>query len=72
VTHPAANIQLMAAQRLAYPCDSVAAALETVRHEHNEQLEAAGYTVDLQYAGEYDIPTQVSIENMISSGCDVQ
>lgn len=37
-----------------------------------EQLEAAGYTVDLQYAGDNDIPTQVSqIENMISSGCDV-
>ncbi len=33
-----------------------------------EQLEAAGYTVDLQYA-EDDIPTQVSqIENMITKG----
>lgn len=36
-----------------------------------EQLEAAGYTVDLQYAGDNDIPTQVSqIENMIAGGCD--
>ena len=35
------------------------------------QLEAAGYTVDLQYAAN-DIPTQVSqIENMISNGCEV-
>lgn len=35
-----------------------------------EQLEKAGYTVDLQYAGDNDIPTQVSqIENMISGGC---
>ncbi len=34
-------------------------------------LEAAGYTVDLQYANN-DIATQVSqIENMITSGCDV-
>ena len=32
-------------------------------------LEAAGYTVDLQYAAN-DIPTQVSqLENMITSGC---
>lgn len=37
-----------------------------------EQLEAAGYTVDLQYAGDNDISKQVEqIENMISSGCDV-
>ncbi|MDD6328637.1 MAG: sugar ABC transporter substrate-binding protein, partial [Lachnospiraceae bacterium] len=36
-----------------------------------EQLEKAGYTVDLQYASN-DIATQVSqIENMISSGCEV-
>ena len=36
------------------------------------QLEAAGYEVDLQYAGDNDIPTQVSqIENMIAGGCDV-
>ncbi len=36
-----------------------------------EQLEAAGYTVDLQYASN-DIATQVSqIENMINSGCEV-
>jgi len=35
-------------------------------------LEAAGYVVDLQYAGDNDIPTQVSqIENMISGGCKV-
>lgn len=36
------------------------------------ELEKAGYTVDLQYAGDNDIPTQVSqIENMISGGCEV-
>lgn len=36
-----------------------------------EQLEAAGYTVDLQYAAN-DIATQVSqIENMIANGCEV-
>ena len=36
------------------------------------ELEAAGYEVDLQYAGDNDIPTQVSqIENMIAGGCDV-
>ena len=36
------------------------------------QLEASGYTVDLQYAGDNDIPTQVSqIENMIANGCKV-
>ncbi|MBP5554759.1 MAG: sugar-binding protein [Lachnospiraceae bacterium] len=36
-----------------------------------EQLEAAGYEVDLQYASN-EIATQVSqIENMISSGCQV-
>ena len=36
------------------------------------QLEAAGYTVDLQYAGDNDIPTQVNqIENMINNGCKV-
>ena len=35
-------------------------------------LEGAGYTVDLQYAGDNDIPTQVAqIENMISGGCEV-
>ena len=35
------------------------------------ELEAAGYEVDLQYAGDNDIPTQVSqLENMISSGCN--
>lgn len=37
-----------------------------------KQLEEAGYTVDLQYAGDNDIPTQVSqIENMISGGSKV-
>ena len=36
------------------------------------QLEAAGYSVDLQYAGDNDIPTQVSqIENMVANGCKV-
>ena len=36
-----------------------------------EQLEAAGYSVDLQFAAN-DIPTQVSqIENMIANGCKV-
>ena len=36
-----------------------------------EQLEAAGYEVDLQYASN-DVQTQVSqIENMINGGCDV-
>lgn len=36
-----------------------------------EQLEAAGYQVDLQYASN-DIQTQVSqIENMISNGCEL-
>ena len=35
------------------------------------QLEAAGYTVDLQYAAN-DIATQVSqLENMIANGCEV-
>ena len=35
------------------------------------ELEAAGYEVDLQYAGDNDIPTQVSqLENMISNGCE--
>src|SRR3546814_17296019 len=36
-----------------------------------EQLEEAGYSVDLQYA-EDDIPTQVSqVENMVSKGVDM-
>ena len=36
-----------------------------------EQLEAAGYDVDLQYASN-EVATQVSqIENMISNGCDI-
>ena len=35
-------------------------------------LEQAGHTVDLQYAGDNDIPTQVNqIENMIASDVDV-
>ncbi|MDR0424866.1 MAG: sugar-binding protein [Clostridiales Family XIII bacterium] len=37
-----------------------------------QQLEAQGYEVDLQYAGDNDIPTQVAqLENMISTGCQV-
>ena len=37
-----------------------------------KELEAAGYSVDLQYAGDNHVPTQVSqIENMISNGCQV-
>ncbi|GMO48765.1 MAG: sugar ABC transporter substrate-binding protein [Termitinemataceae bacterium] len=36
------------------------------------QLEKAGYSVDLQYAGDNEIPQQVSqIENMIEGGCKV-
>ena len=36
-----------------------------------KELEAGGYTVDLQYASN-DVQTQISqIENMISDGCDV-
>ena len=36
------------------------------------KLEAAGYEVDLQYAGDNDITMQVSqIENMVSEGCKV-
>jgi putative multiple sugar transport system substrate-binding protein len=36
------------------------------------QLEAAGYTVDLQYAGDNEIPLQVTqLENMIAGGCKV-
>ncbi len=36
------------------------------------KLEEAGYKVDLQYAGDNDIPTQVSqLENMITEGCKV-
>jgi putative multiple sugar transport system substrate-binding protein len=35
-----------------------------------QQLEAAGYEVDLQFGGDNDVPTQVAqIENMISGGC---
>ncbi|MDR1136028.1 MAG: sugar-binding protein [Clostridiales Family XIII bacterium] len=37
-----------------------------------QQLEAAGYEVDLQYAGDNDVPTQVAqLENMIATGCQV-
>lgn len=37
-----------------------------------QQLETAGYEVDLQYAGDNDIATQVSqLENMIAGGCKV-
>jgi putative multiple sugar transport system substrate-binding protein len=36
------------------------------------ELEDAGYEVDLQYAGDNDIPTQVNqLENMITGGCKV-
>lgn len=36
------------------------------------QFEKAGFAVDLQYAGDNDIPTQVNqIENMIVGGCKV-
>ncbi|NLZ69461.1 MAG: substrate-binding domain-containing protein, partial [Spirochaetales bacterium] len=36
------------------------------------ELEKAGYKVDLQYAGDNDIPTQVAqIENMIMGNCKV-
>ena len=36
------------------------------------KLETAGYKVDLQYAGDNDIPTQVNqIENMITAKCKV-
>lgn len=36
-----------------------------------KQLEAAGYTVDLQYAND-DVSVQISeVENMITGGCDV-
>lgn len=35
-----------------------------------KKLEDAGYQVDLQYAGDNDIPTQVNqIENMVTGGC---
>lgn len=37
-----------------------------------EQLEKAGYVVDLEYAGENDVATQVKqLENMITKGCKV-
>ena len=37
-----------------------------------EQLEAAGYEVDLQFAGDNEIPLQVTqLEDMISKGCKV-
>jgi len=36
------------------------------------ELEAAGYEVDLQYAGDNDVPIQLAqLENMILGGCDV-
>ncbi|MGN1281924.1 MAG: multiple monosaccharide ABC transporter substrate-binding protein [Succinivibrio sp.] len=41
-------------------------------HNLEAQLQAAGHTVELLYAGDNDIPTQVSqIENMIAGGVDV-
>ena len=37
-----------------------------------KSFETAGYTVDLQYGGENEVPVQISqIENMISGGCKV-
>ena len=37
-----------------------------------KQLQQAGHSVELYYAGDNDIPTQVSqIENLISANCDV-
>lgn len=37
-----------------------------------DELQKAGYQVDLQYAGDNDIPTQVNqLENMITGGCKV-
>jgi putative multiple sugar transport system substrate-binding protein len=37
-----------------------------------QQLEKAGYAVDLQFGGDNDVPTQVAqLENMISGGCKV-
>ncbi|MDR1795902.1 MAG: sugar-binding protein [Clostridiales Family XIII bacterium] len=37
-----------------------------------KELEAAGYEVDLQYAGDNEIPLQVTqLEDMISGGCQV-
>lgn len=37
-----------------------------------KELENAGYVVDLQYAGDNDVPTQIAqIENMITGGCKV-
>jgi len=36
------------------------------------QFEAAGYEVELQYAGDNDVPTQVAqLETMLLNGCDV-
>lgn len=41
-------------------------------HSMEKLLKEAGYDVDLQYAGDNDIPTQVAqVENMIATGCDV-
>ena len=37
-----------------------------------EMFKAAGFEVDLQYASDGDVPTQINqIENMIAGGCDV-
>ena len=36
------------------------------------EFEAAGYEVELQYAGDNDVPTQVAqLETMLLNGCDV-
>ena len=41
-------------------------------HNLKEQLEASGHEVELLYAGDNDIPTQLNqIENMIAGDCDV-
>ena len=41
-------------------------------HNLEKQLQAAGHEVVLYYAGDNDIPTQVSqIENLVSANCDV-
>jgi putative multiple sugar transport system substrate-binding protein len=37
-----------------------------------KEFEAKGYTVDLQYGGDNDVPTQVAqVEQMVADGCDV-
>ncbi|MDR0951557.1 MAG: sugar-binding protein [Oscillospiraceae bacterium] len=37
-----------------------------------QEFEAAGHTVDLQYGGDNDVPTQVAqVDQMVADGCDV-